>query len=66
MQKPPVQAPSGPKKKPVAGIFNAGRVNHKTPPAVARAKTEAYSRVGRKNGYPHTDQDDTPGGGERD
>jgi hypothetical protein len=57
VQKPPVQAPSGPKKKMVAGPFKAGNVNHKTPKAVARAKAEAYSGQPRKNGYPHTDGD---------
>lgn len=50
MQKPPIQAPSGPKKKPVAGIFRAGASKHKTPKAVAAAKAEAYSGQPRKNG----------------
>jgi hypothetical protein len=57
MQKPPVQAPSGPKKKMVAGPFKAGNVKHKTPKAVAAAKAEAYSGQPRKNGSPHTDGD---------
>ncbi len=50
MQKPPVQAPSGPKKKLVAGPFKPGVTKHKTPKAVAAAKAEAYAGQPRKNG----------------
>lgn len=49
--------PSGPKKKMVAGPFKPGVSKHKTPKAVQKGITEAYSGQPRKNGAPHTDGD---------
>lgn len=57
MAKSSTMFPSGPKKKPVGGPFLTKKTPHKTPPAVARAKTEAYSGQPRKNGAPFSDGD---------
>jgi len=48
--------PSGPKQALATGPFSGGKVKHKTPAAVARARTEAMSATpgSRKNGSPHT------------